>query len=346
MASSTERIVTVDGFRWQITELGDGPPVVLCHGFPGLGYSYRHQMRALAASGYRAIAPPDMPGYGGTDVPPRDIDDYTNERVSDALIGLLDSLGHERAVIVGHDFGAPVAWTVALRHRARVSGLVLLAVPPYAPDRFPLRPSELYASMARKHFLHIHYFQEPGVADRELDADPPRGFLHRLFYALSGATAIWTSGSTPPRTATVTWTCCPKPPHPALVVADGGRVRPLCGGLHPDGIHRRTELVPGVRRQLGTLQESRRSRHRGADAVRSRCARSRPHDEWCAGPRPDARHRPRLARTPSRRGAGHFVQQERPEEVNELLLTFVAGRPGDDDGDSARAGDRSTRGAR
>ena len=183
MASSTERVVTVDGFRWQISELGDGPPVVLCHGFPGLGYSYRHQMRALAASGYRAIAP-DMPGYGGTDVP-RDIDDYTNERVSDALIGLLDSLGHERAVFVGHDFGAPVAWTVALRHRARVSGLVLLAVP-YAPDRFPLRPSELYASMARKHFLHIHYFQEPGVADRELDADP-RGFLQRLFYALSGA---------------------------------------------------------------------------------------------------------------------------------------------------------------
>jgi len=75
MASSTERVVTVDGFRWQISELGDGPPVVLCHGFPGLGYSYRHQMRALAASGYRAIAP-DMPGYGGTDVP-RDIDDYT-----------------------------------------------------------------------------------------------------------------------------------------------------------------------------------------------------------------------------------------------------------------------------
>ncbi len=211
MASSTERIVTVDGFRWQITELGDGPPVVLCHGFPGLGYSYRHQMRALAASGYRAIAP-DMPGYGGTDVP-RDIDDYTNERVSDALIGLLDSLGHERAVIVGHDFGAPVAWTVALRHRARVSGLVLLAVPLRTRPVPAATVGALCVDGAQA--LPAHPLL-PGTGCRRprTRRRSPRGFLHRLFYALSGATAIWTSGSTP-RTATVTWTCCPKP-HPCL----------------------------------------------------------------------------------------------------------------------------------
>ena len=133
-------VVEVDGFTWNIAEAGDTdrPTVVLCHGFPGLGYSYRHQVSALAAAGYRAIAP-DMPGYGGTDRP-TSIDDYTNVAVADRLVGLLDALGIDRAVLVGHDFGAPATWTVALRHRSRVAGLVLLAVP-YAPDPLPARPT-------------------------------------------------------------------------------------------------------------------------------------------------------------------------------------------------------------
>ncbi|MBA8961086.1 pimeloyl-ACP methyl ester carboxylesterase [Rhodococcus percolatus] len=341
MASSTERIVTVDGFRWQITELGDGPPVVLCHGFPGLGYSYRHQMRALAASGYRAIAP-DMPGYGGTDVP-RDIDDYTNERVSDALIGLLDSLGHERAVFVGHDFGAPVAWTVALRHRARVSGLVLLAVP-YAPDRFPLRPSELYASMARKHFLHIHYFQEPGVADRELDADP-RGFLHQLFYALSGAYRyldIWQHPSDGngyldvlPEAPPLPWSWLTEDEfdHYVEVFTRTG----FTGGLNwyraYDANWERSRNLAGADIEVPTLFVA--GAHDPVLTMSGAQALDRMRDTV-----PDLRGLHLVE------GAGHFVQQERPEEVNELLLTFVAGRTGDDDGDSARAGDRSTRGAR
>jgi pimeloyl-ACP methyl ester carboxylesterase len=178
------RVVEVDGFTWNIAEAGaaDRPAVVLCHGFPGLGYSYRHQVTALAAAGYRAIAP-DMPGYGGTDRPVS-IGEYTNAAVADRLVRLLDGLGIERAVLVGHDFGAPATWTVALRHRSRVAGLVLLAVP-YVPDRLPARPTELYAAMARRHFLHLHYFQEPGVAERELDTRP-REFLQRLFHALSG----------------------------------------------------------------------------------------------------------------------------------------------------------------
>ncbi|NHU48541.1 alpha/beta hydrolase [Rhodococcus sp. A14] len=341
MASSTERIVTVDGFRWQITELGDGPPVVLCHGFPGLGYSYRHQMRALAASGYRAIAP-DMPGYGGTDVP-RDIDDYTNERVSDALIGLLDSLGHERAVFVGHDFGAPVAWTVALRHRARVSGLVLLAVP-YAPDRFPLRPSELYASMARKHFLHIHYFQEPGVADRELDADP-RGFLHQLFYALSGAYRyldIWQHPSDGngyldvlPEAPPLPWSWLTEDEfdHYVEVFTRTG----FTGGLNwyraYDANWERSRNLAGADIEVPTLFVA--GAHDPVLTMSGAQALDRMRDTV-----PDLRGLHLVE------GAGHFVQQERPEEVNELLLTFVAGRTGDDDGDSARAGDRSTRGVR
>ncbi|NLU63623.1 alpha/beta hydrolase [Rhodococcus sp. HNM0563] len=176
------RSVEIDGFTWNIHDEGRGPTVVLCHGFPGLGYSYRHQVETLSAAGYRAVAP-DMPGYGGTDRP-ESVGDYTNVAVADRLTRLLDALGIERAVFVGHDFGAPAAWTTALRHPGRVAGLVLLSVP-YAPDRLPSRPTELYAAMARKHFLHLHYFQQHGVAEAELD---PRAaeFLQRLFFALSG----------------------------------------------------------------------------------------------------------------------------------------------------------------
>jgi pimeloyl-ACP methyl ester carboxylesterase len=319
MASSTERVVTVDGFRWQINELGDGPPVVLCHGFPGLGYSFRRQMQALADAGYRAIAP-DMPGYGGTDIP-RDIDDYTNERVSDALIRLLDALGHEQAVFVGHDFGAPVTWTVSLRHRDRVTGLVLLAVP-YMPDRFPLRPSELYASMARKHFLHIHYFQEPGVADRELDADP-RGFLHRLFYALSGDYRyldIWQHPSEGngyldvlPEAPPLPWSWLTEDEldHYVEVFTRTG----FTGGLNWyrafDANWERGRAV-AVPLEVPTLFVA--GENDAVIAMTGRQALDRMHDTV-----PDLRGVHLLE------GAGHFIQLERPDEVNELLLDFVAG---------------------
>lgn len=167
----------------RIHEQGVGLAVVLCHGFPGLGSSYRHQMEPLALSGYRAIAV-DMPGYGGSTAP-EPITAYTYARVTEYLVRLLDALGVEKAVFVGHDFGAPSVWNVALRAPERVAGLCLLSVP-YDPDRSKQRPTELYRSMAQRHFLHIDYFQAPGVAERELDPRP-REFLARLFHALSGA---------------------------------------------------------------------------------------------------------------------------------------------------------------
>ncbi|MFZ2174540.1 MAG: alpha/beta hydrolase [Rhodococcus sp. (in: high G+C Gram-positive bacteria)] len=316
----TERDLDVDGFHWHIDEVGDGPPVVMCHGFPGLGYSFRHQMGALAEAGFRAIAP-DMPGYGGTDVP-ASIGDYTNEAVSERLIGLLDTSGVERAVVVGHDFGAPAAWTTALRYPERVSGLILLAVP-YAPDRFPMRPTELYAAMARKHFLHIHYFQEPGVADRELDADP-RGFLQRLFYALSGDyhyLDIWEHPSEGngyldvlPEAPPLPWSWLTQVEFDRYVevFAKTG----FTGGLNwyraYDANWERSESLDGAEITVPTLFVA------GAnDPVIT-----------MSGPTALDRMRktvPDLRGVHLLQGAGHFVQQERPGEVNELMLQFLAG---------------------
>lgn len=149
---------------------------------PGLGYSWRHQLQAVAAAGFRAIAP-DMQGYGDSPAP-NDPAACTHERITEGLLALLDEIGADQAVFVGQDFGAPAVWQTALRAPERVLGLALLSVP-YDPDRLPIRPSEAFRLTAEQHFLHVHYFQQPGVADRELDA-APREFLQRLFYALSG----------------------------------------------------------------------------------------------------------------------------------------------------------------
>ncbi len=178
----SQRTLDLGHLRMRIAEQGEGVPVILCHGFPGLGYSYRHQMHAIAAAGFRAVAP-DLRGYGGTDAP-ADAEAYAYEHITRDLVALLDALAAPRAVFVGHDFGAPSAWNVALRERARVLGLVLLSVP-YDPEPMKMLPSLAFAHLAKQHWLHLHYFQTPGVADRELAGDP-RGFLTRLFWALSG----------------------------------------------------------------------------------------------------------------------------------------------------------------
>lgn len=173
--------VDVDGVRLRVHEAGDGDLVVLCHGFPGLGYSWRHQMRPLADHGWRAVAP-DIRGYGGSSAP-SDAAEYGPSDVCRDLIGLLDHYGAERAVFVGHDFGACAVYDMALRHPDRVRALIVLSVP-YGgrPER---RPTETFAAMADEHFVHFHYFQEPGVAESELDAAPD-AFLQGVFFALSG----------------------------------------------------------------------------------------------------------------------------------------------------------------
>lgn len=314
----TVKTIDVDGFRWQIDDSGSGTAVVMCHGFPGLGYSYRHQSAALAEAGFRAIAL-DMPGYGGT-IRPEAVEDYTNDAVANRLIDLLDALGIDKAVFVGHDFGAPVAWTTALRHPDRVAGLVSLAVP-YTPDRFPAKPSTIYAGMARKHFLHIHYFQEPGVAERELDARP-REFLQRLFHALSGAYRyldVWKNPSEGngyldvlPEAPALPWSWLTEDNLDVYVKAF--TATGFTGGLNwyraYDASWERSADLDGAHVNVPTLFVA------GAEdpviAMSGPKALERMKDTV-----PDLRGVHLLS------GAGHFVQQERAAEVNELLISFL-----------------------
>ncbi|MDN5760506.1 MAG: alpha/beta hydrolase [Tomitella sp.] len=157
-------------------------PVVFCHGFPGSWFSWRHQLPALAAAGRRAIAL-DMRGYGRS-TRPSEAAAYDRRITVADMEAVLDDSGIERAVFVGHDFGAALTWDLPLWLPDRVAGLVQLSVPRL--PRSPIVPSRAFAMLAREHFFHQHYFQDPGVADAELDAQPAE-FLRRVMFALSGA---------------------------------------------------------------------------------------------------------------------------------------------------------------
>ena len=130
-------MVQTNGVSLRVTEAGDpgAPVVVLCHGFPELAFSWRHQIAGLAEAGYHVLAP-DQRGYGGSDSPEA-VDAYTIAELSADVVGLLDDVGAEQAVLVGHDFGAVVAWTAPLLHPDRFSAVAGLSLPPVPRPRVP-----------------------------------------------------------------------------------------------------------------------------------------------------------------------------------------------------------------
>lgn len=167
-ASTRERRVATNGIELHLVEAGEGFPVVLAHGFPELSYSWRHQIPALVDAGYHVLAP-DQRGYGRSDQPSAR-EDYDMPHLTDDLLGLLDDIGAERAVFVGHDWGSMVAWQMALMHPDRVAGVVGMSVP-FVP-RGEMPPVQVMRGIFADSFFYIVYFQEPGVADTELGADP------------------------------------------------------------------------------------------------------------------------------------------------------------------------------
>ncbi|HEX3246388.1 MAG TPA: alpha/beta hydrolase, partial [Chloroflexota bacterium] len=180
MSELTHRFIHTNGIRMYMAERGEGPLVLLLHGFPESWYSWRHQLSALAEAGYHAVAP-DQRGYGQTDRPD-DVQKYTQLHLVGDVIGLLDALGEQQAVVVGHDWGAPVAWNTALLRPDRVRGVVGLSVP-YTPRGATSMLTALRSVLGEG--FYMAYFQEPGVADAELGRNP-RETIRRLLYSASG----------------------------------------------------------------------------------------------------------------------------------------------------------------
>src|ERR1700730_16000324 len=169
------RFVESNGIKIHIAEAGAGPLVLLCHGFPESWYSWRHQIEALSEAGYHVIAP-DMRGYGQTDRP-NDIDQYSLFHLVGDMVGLVNAIGDRPAVVIGHDWGAPVAWHCALFRPDRFRAVAGLSVP-YRP-RGPAAPTRLIAPTDTEVFYQL-YFQKEGVAESDLQRDV-RETIRRVF---------------------------------------------------------------------------------------------------------------------------------------------------------------------
>jgi pimeloyl-ACP methyl ester carboxylesterase len=189
MTELRHRTIETNGIRMHLAEQGSGPLVVLCHGFPESWYSWRRQLPALAEGGFHAVAP-DMRGYGRTERPEA-IDQYTLLHLVGDMVGLLDALGAEQAVIAGHDWGAPVAWHAALLRPDRFRAVIALSVP-YRP-RGKARPTTVMPQTADALFYQL-YFQTPGAAEAEFERDV-RTTVRTLLHAASsdGVGGAWTA---------------------------------------------------------------------------------------------------------------------------------------------------------
>ena len=186
----THRVVEANGIHLHIAEQGEGPLVVLCHGFPESWYSWRHQLAALSAAGFRAVAP-DMRGYGRSDRPDA-IEQYTLLHLVGDMVGLVDALGVDLAVIAGHDWGAPVAWHAALLRPDRFRAVIGLSVPFIRRGLVP--PTSRMPRSDDATFYQL-YFQKPGVAEAELERDVRTSIAKLLFSASGDVPRRGTGGS-------------------------------------------------------------------------------------------------------------------------------------------------------
>ena len=176
------RIVDAAGTRIHLASLGEGPTVLMVHGFPESWYSWRYQMTALAEAGYRAVAM-DVRGYGRS-AKPTAVADYRMVRNVSDVVGVVDALGEGPVALVGHDWGAPIAWTSALLRPDRFRGVAGLSVP-YAPPSAGPRPTAAMRAMAGPDAeFYVEYFQSVGRAEAEIEKDVRQWLLG--FYWCAG----------------------------------------------------------------------------------------------------------------------------------------------------------------
>jgi epoxide hydrolase A/B len=313
----THRTVATNGIRTHLAEAGEGPLVVLCHGFPESWYSWRHQLPALATAGFHAVAP-DMRGYGRTDRPEA-IDQYTLLHLIGDMVGLLDALGAEQAVIAGHDWGAPVAWCAALMRPDRFRGVVGLSVP-YRP-RGPVRPTTVMPQTEDAVFYQL-YFQEPGVAEAEYDRNVRTVFRSGLI-RISGDAPPGTPsfGMVPRQGSPFRWNADP-PPLPAwLTEAD---VDFYTGEFARTGFRGGLNWYRNIDRNWELLAP-----FAGARVMVPALYIAGDRDPVVSFPGMDrlipnlANFVPQLRATIMLPGCGHWTQQERAAEVNAAMIDFL-----------------------
>jgi epoxide hydrolase A/B len=314
MAEITHRFVATNGIKMHLAEAGAGPLVLLCHGFPESWYSWRHQLRALGDAGFHAVAP-DMRGYGQTDQP-KEVEAYDIFQLTGDLVGLVNHVGSEPAVIVGHDWGAWITQAAALFRPDLFRAVALLSVP-FLP-RAPISPSAWEQQKYPGNIFYQQIFRSTG-SERIFEADV-RGSIVNALYSASGeppADQRWKFAIDPKEIAKLT---PPAPNKPSFVTDDDieffvGEFKRsgFAGGLnYYRNVDRNWSLTPfldGAKLSQPTLFVA-----GDRDGVLG---------FW--GEEVDAMERnvPHLVKKVILPGVGHWTQQERPDEVSRLLLEFI-----------------------
>jgi pimeloyl-ACP methyl ester carboxylesterase len=312
-------IVQTNGIRLRVALAGEGPLVVLVHGWPESWYSWRHQISALAEAGYR-VAALDVRGYGGSDKP-TPIEAYSIKEICTDISGLIESLGERHAILIGHDWGAPIVWNTAQFFPERVRAVAGLSVP--YTGRGPAPRIELFRNIYKDRFFYQIYFQEPGVAEAELEADV-RASLRKIYYWISGE-----GMKAGPR---------PKKLPDAKLLDGMTDPNPLPAWLTPDDLD---YYVGEFQRSgfRGPLNRYRTSKLDFAQQAEIANRRIEQPAAFIAGsldpvlafiPGVDLvglmrEHVTDLRLVRLLDGAGHWIQQERPAEVNAALLEFLGG---------------------
>lgn len=172
-------LIAVNGVELEVFEAGQhnaGNPIVLCHGWPDLAYTWRYQVPALVAAGYHVIAP-NQRGFGASSRP-TEVDAYDVEHLAGDLVALLDHFGYDDATFIGHDWGAFIVWSLTLLHPERVKQVICLSLPYLARGEMPWL--DFMEAVLGSDYYFVHFNRQPGVADAVFDADPAR-FLNNLY---------------------------------------------------------------------------------------------------------------------------------------------------------------------
>lgn len=311
------RTIRTNGINLRVAEIGRGPLVIFVHGWPESWYSWRHQILALAAAGYHVVAP-DMRGFGGSDKPAA-VEDYDIHHTTGDLAGLVTALGETSAILVGHDWGAIVSWQAMLLHPERFKALAAMSVP-YG-GRATISPIEAMKARYKDNFYYILYFQQPGVAEAEFDADP-RAILSHLY--LSPDSPREDPKVTDPKMSAGGWINrlgAPKGLPAWLTKADLDyytsefKRAGFRGGInYYRNFHRNWETTPQltgvkIKQPVIFLAGEQDVVIGGATAEALTTAMKRACDDFQG-----------VTLYP---GAGHWVQQERANEVNRALVDFA-----------------------
>ena len=309
------RIALATGVSLSVHEAGSGLPVVLCHGFPELAYSWRHQVAALAGASFRAIAP-DQRGYGGSDRPEK-VEDYDLVHLCGDMAALLDALGVAKAVFAGHDWGGFVAWAMPILHPERTAGVIGVNTP-YIP--FPTTEVLRRLAGGEDEKLYILWFQETGVADPVLHANTRLLFERLMVGGISPQDAV----------ARMTEEGFDANPFRRL-----GELRPLGEPLlDPEelDVYVRTFEETGFSGGLNWYRNIDRNKTLvpdvGTRALELPCLMVTA--EWDMALNPVlAANMPSVCRdleTQMIEKCGHWTQQERPAELNHILLDWLTRR--------------------